>query len=131
MQNNRCLVESYILTYIIVNRHIYSMICRSVIRSRIGPDWTEDRIRAEARTEDWTRQTRDRTGPRHGQGRKPPLFFLEHSQLVLRGTAVPPILFGPPSFFCGTWSARAERHDITTHFIRSTGPDRDRTKDRK
>jgi len=29
----------------------------------------------------------------------PPLFFVGHGQLMLRGTAVPLILFDPPSFF--------------------------------
>ena len=60
----------------------------------------------------------------------PPLFFVGHGQTVLRGTAVPPILFGPSSFF-GARSARAEWHDRATIFIQSTDLDRDLTEDRK
>ena len=104
---------------------------RGVIRSRIGPDWTEDRIRVEARTE-------NRTGPVLDR------FWAEkwHGLPVPHGTAVPPLFFvghgcathfirSTLFFFVGHCQTVLSGTTASPHFIRSISPDRDWTEDRK
>jgi len=78
--------------------------------NRTGPTWTEDQIRAEARTEDRTglRPVLDRIGP---DWIGP---ILDHSKAEKwHRLPVPPL-------FCGARSGRVEGHGHATLFIRST-----------
>ena len=118
---------------------------RGVIRSRTRPDWRPNKGRGTDRGPDWSKtgprpdqtgQTWDRIGLDRSKAEKwhgllvPPL-FVRHGQPVLRGMAVPPILFGPPSFFFGHSQPMLRGTTMPPILfglpIRSTGPDWDRT----